>query len=163
LVNEKNKYEVPEGENVIDFLVSKGIDEFFSEKDSSAMVNQHFEYGKNINTNQVLIREKNGQDNNREYSLPFAVSEGLKVFVDGVPQSVGIRNIEGETETVSQFNYEYNSNIVNQSENEPTIPTTSIVRFEYKGLSDTRISLINEDALARDSINSQSSRAKVQV
>jgi hypothetical protein len=75
---------------------------FEPEKDSTFYRNQHFEYGKEVDTTDKVIIIKEGQDTEREYVLPYAVSRDIVIKVNGVAQTVSIRNLEGSTATTAQ-------------------------------------------------------------
>lgn len=124
---------------------------FTTEQDSTLYRNTQYVAGNDIDT-QLQIEESKGNgvsdDDDKNYPLKYPVKRNVRVWVDNVEKTVGVKNLES-TQPISEFLFNEGDNILTHNDNFTGIANNIVVRVEYVGKIKSFSFLQNQSEMQR--------------
>lgn len=145
-------------------LDHKGIQFSFSE-DVSEYVNTNILYSPEIETTEYIVNQKKGQDDVREYIVPYRVARDIKVEqsndggVTWFENKIQQKPTTSDEEQTEMWAWEYGSDVILLNKTWPTQPPVTTFRFTYIGLTSTKSRIVDETSVLKDSLRLGVSRA----
>lgn len=127
------------------------------EEDISQYRNANTIYASEIETSEFIIKQINGQNDLREYILPYKIARDIKIeqSFDGgfswIENEVEVKPKDTNASQDKMWAWEYGSAILTLNETFPTQPPTTLFKFTYIGLTSTKTRVTNEKTISLDS------------
>lgn len=144
--------------NVIDGVKQFELSDKVYSEDNSQYRNTEVLYSPQVETTNYIVEIKSGQNDDREYLLPYGVARDISVsrsFDGGLtyePLTVAQKPQSGDTtEMEEMWLWEFGSPVITLNHAYPTQPETTLFKFEYIGLTTWKSRVASEQLIKHDS------------